>query len=128
MCKKSRKIFVPCGYSTSTIQAFDIIEDKHTLYSGEDYIKTFREFLRKHTKNITAFEKKKMISLIKVELKSHQDAKLCYICQKKSQRKSQYKNYQKFRNHWHDTEKYRGTALGICNLKFNISNEILVVL
>ena len=37
--------------------------------------------LREHAKNISDFEKKKMLALTKEGLKSHEDAKLCYICE-----------------------------------------------
>ena len=37
------------------------------------------------------------------------------------------KNYQKVRDLCHYTNKYRGTAHSICNLKFNVPNEIAVV-
>ena len=66
----------------STIWAFDNIENKHTLYRGEDCMNKFCTSLREQTKNITDFEKKKMLTLTKEELKSHQDAKVCYICGK----------------------------------------------
>ena len=46
-------------------------------------MKTFCETLREHAKNTVAFEKKQMLSLTKEELKSHQDAKVCYICGKR---------------------------------------------
>ena len=72
------------GYSMSTILAFDHIETKHTLYCGKDCMKKFCTSLREHVKTIIAFEKKKMLSLIKEELKSHQDAKVYYICRKES--------------------------------------------
>ena len=42
---------IPCGYSMSTISAFDHIENKHTLYLRKDYIKKFSSFLREHAKN-----------------------------------------------------------------------------
>ena len=61
---------IPCGYSMSTIWAFDNIENKRSLYRGEDCMKNFCESLKKHTKNITDFEKKKMLPLTKEELKS----------------------------------------------------------
>ena len=67
----------------STIWAFDNIENKHTLYRGKDCVKKFCEFLREHAKNITGFEKKKMLPLTKEELKSYHDAKVCYICGKR---------------------------------------------
>ena len=43
-------------------------------------MKMFRTSLRGHAKNITDFEKK--LPLKKEELKSHQDAKVSYICGK----------------------------------------------
>ena len=46
-------------------------------------MKMFRTSLRGHAKNMTDFEKKKkMLPLKKEELKSHQDAKVSYICGK----------------------------------------------
>ena len=53
---------IPCGYSMSTIWAFDYIENKNTLYCGEDCMKTFCESFREHTKNVIDFEKKKSYS------------------------------------------------------------------
>ena len=35
-------------------------------------------------------------------------------------------NYQKVRNYCHYTGKYRGATHSICNLKFNVPNEIAV--
>ena len=67
----------------SKIWWFDQIEDNHTLYHGKDCIKKFFASLRGHTENIIDFENKKMLSLTKEELKSHQDAKVCYSCEKK---------------------------------------------
>ena len=98
---------IPCGYSMSTISEFDHIENKHTLYRGKDCMKKFCESLREHAKNIINFEKKKMISLTKEELKSHQDAKVCHICGKRILKKlSKSINYQKVRDHLYYTGKY----------------------
>ena len=58
---------IPCGYSMSTIWAFDHIENKHTLYCGKDCMKKFCTF-REHAKNIIGFEKKKLLPLTKEEL------------------------------------------------------------
>ena len=81
----------------STIWAFDHIENKHTLYRGKDCIKKFCESLREHAKNIIDFDKKKMLPL-KEELKSYQDAKVCYICGKGFlKRFTNDKNYQNFK-------------------------------
>ena len=43
----------------------------------------FCESSREHAKSIIDFEKKKLLSLTKEELKSHQDAKICSICGKR---------------------------------------------
>ena len=119
---------ITCGYSMSTIWGFDHIENKHTLYRGKDCMKKFWDSLREHAKNIINFEKKKMSLLTKEELKSHQHAKVCYICRKKILKMfAEDINYRKARDHCHYTGKYRGTAHSICNLKFNVPNEIPVV-
>ena len=54
---------IPCGYSISTIWAFDSKENKYNVYRGEDCMKKFCESLRKHAMKIIDFEKKKMIPL-----------------------------------------------------------------
>ena len=115
------------GYSTSVIWAFDNIENKHTLCCGEDCMKKFCESLREHMKNIIDFEKKKMLPLTKEELKSHQDAKVCYICGKRFLNNFVNKNYRKVRDHYHFTGKCRGAAHSMCNLRFNMPNGIPLV-
>ena len=42
---------IPCWYSMSTIQVFNNIENKHTFYGGEDYMKKFYTSLREHASN-----------------------------------------------------------------------------
>ena len=69
-----------------------------------------------------------MLTLTKEELKSHQDAKVCYICGKRFIKKfANDKNHGKVRDHGHYTVKYRGAAHSICILKFNVPNEIPAV-
>ena len=78
-------------------------------------------FLRKHAKNIIDFE-------IKKDLKSHEDAKVCYICGRKILKTfAKDINYRKVRDHCHYTGKYTGTAHSICNLKLNVPDKISVV-
>ena len=61
-----------------------------------------------------------MLPLTKKELKSirsHQDAKVCFICGKRFLKKfADDKNYRKVRDHCHYTGKYRGAAHSVCNL------------
>ena len=124
------KIFehIPTEYSMSRNWGFDYIEDKHTLYHGKDCVKKRCITLREHTKNIIGFEKKKVSSLTKEELKSHQDAKVCYICGERTLKKlSKSINYRKVRDYCYYTGKYRGAAHHASNLNFNVLNEISVV-
>ena len=66
-------------------------------------------------------KRKKMLQLTKEELRSHQDAKVCYNCGKRILKKlSKTTNYRKVRDHCH-------YAYSFSNLKFNVSNETLVV-
>ena len=50
---------IPCGYLVLTIWAFDHIENRESLYRGEDSIKKFCRSLREHAKNVIDFTKKK---------------------------------------------------------------------
>ena len=91
-------------------------------------MKKFGESLRKEAKNILDFEKKILLLLIKEELKSHQGAKACFICGKRILKKlSKSINCWKVRDHCHYRGKYKGAVHSICNLKFNVPNEIPVV-
>ena len=72
--------------------------------------------------------KRKNVTINKGRIKSYQDAKVCYICGKRILKKlSKTLNCRKVRDHCHYTGKYRGSAHSICNLKFNVLNEIPVV-
>ena len=58
----------------------------------------------------------------------YQDAKVCYICGKSFlENFTNDKNCGKVRDHCHSTGKCKGAAHSICNLRFNVPNEILVV-
>ena len=111
----------------STIWGFDHIENKNSLYRGKDCMKKFCDSLKEHAK-IIIFEKKKMLPLTKEELKSYQEAKVCYICEKGILEKfAKDKNYQKVRDHCNYKDKYKDAARSICNLRFNVPDEIPVV-
>ena len=110
--------YIPCEYSMSTIWVFSNIENKHILHRGEDCMK---KSWTEHAENNVTVNKKK-------ELRSHQDAKVCYICGKIIfQKLANSKSYQKVTDHCHYTDKYGGATYGICNLRFNVLSEILVV-
>ena len=74
------------------------------------------------------FEKKGTWPLTQEEWKLHQDAKNCFICGKRIlQKLVKSKKYHKVRDNCYYADKYKGTAQNICNLKFNVPNEIPVV-
>ena len=47
------------------ILGFEHIEEKHTLYRGEDCMNKFCSSLREQAKNIIDFKKKKMVPVTK---------------------------------------------------------------
>ena len=74
--------------------------------------------LKKVRHEVINFKKKKMKLLTKKQLKSYENAKICYICQEKLQINIwKIKKYRKVRDHCHYTGEYRGAAHSICNLK-----------
>ena len=112
----------------STTWAFDSIENKPTLYRGEDSMKKFCESLGEHAKNIIDFQKKKMLPLTKQKIKAYQDGKIFYIFGKRIlKRFANDKSYRKVRDYCHFTSKYSDEAHSTCNLKFNVPNDISVV-
>ena len=115
-------VYIPCGYSVPTIWVFDGIENKHTLYRKKDYMKKLCESFGGHEKNIIDFEKKN-VTFKKGRTKV--TCKVCYICQKRILKVlCKSINYWKVRDHCYYRRKYRGAAYIICNLLFNVPNEI----
>ena len=49
----------PCGYSVWSIWAFDHMENKHTLYCGEDCMKKFYISLKEHATSKLILKKRK---------------------------------------------------------------------
>ena len=112
----------------STIWGFDHIINKHTLYRGKDCMKRFCEFVREHANKIIHFKKRKMIPITNKDLRSYENPKICHLCRKYSIKKLfNDMNYRKVRDHCHCKGKYRTAPQSICNLKFNVPNEIPVV-
>ena len=53
---------IPSGFSMSTIWSFKSIENNHDRYRGKNYMKTFCESLREHTKKIILKRKNEVIN------------------------------------------------------------------
>ena len=115
----------PSGYSIFTPCSFDKSKNKLNYYRGKDCMKKFSKDLREHVSKIINYEKKKMIPLTKEEKIYHNKQKICYIC-KKEFNNNEKKNY-KVRDHCHYTDKYRGAAHNICNLRYKVPKEIPIV-
>ena len=88
-------------------------------------MKKFCKDLTEHATKIINYEKKKMRPLTTKEKIHYNEQEICYICKKEFD-KSDKKNY-KVKDHCHYTGKYRGAAHNICNLRYKIPKEILLV-
>ena len=115
------------GYSLFTHCSFDKTKNKLDCYRGEDCMKNFCLNLREHPTKIINYEKKKMMPLTKKEEENHNKQKVCYICKKEFNTDDSDKKYHKVKDHCHYTEKHRGAAHNICNLRYRISKEIPIV-
>ena len=101
----------------SIISSFRIIENKHDVYRGKDYLQKICESLREHVMKIINFKKK--IST-KEQQESYENAKFCYICKEKFQNKYlKDRKYRKVRDHCHYTE----GAHSIFNLKYRVRKK-----
>ena len=101
------------------------MNQKTNYYRKDDCMKKFFKDLREHVTKIISYEKKKMIPLTAEEKIYRNKQKICYIC-KKEFNNNDKKNY-KVRDHSHYMGKYRGAAHNICNLKYKVPKEILIV-
>ena len=117
----------PAGYSLFTQCSFDEPKNRFDYYRGKDCMKNFCLNLKEHVAKIINHKKKEMIPLTKEEEYKHQKKRTCYICRKPFSVDNENKKYRKVKNHCHYTEKYRGAAHGISNLRYNIPREIPVV-
>ena len=122
----------PSGYSLVTCCSFDKSENEQTYYRGKDCMKKFCDDLKKHVNRIINFEMKPMTPITDKEEESHENQQLCHICEKEfctdKDNENEYKLLRKVRDHCHYIRKYRGAAHSICNLRYKIIKEILVLL
>ena len=83
-------------------------------------MKRFCKDLKDHAIKITDFKKKYMIPLTKEEKDNYNKENICHICKK------EFNNDMKVRDHCHFTDKYRGAAHNMCNLRYKIPENIPV--
>ena len=121
----------PSGYSLFTNCSFDATKNKLDCYKDTDCMERFCKGLRDRAMKIINYEEKEMIPLTDKENKSYEKQKVCYICKKEfstdENNKNAFKLYHKVRDHCHYTEKNRGAAHSICNLRYETPKEIPAV-
>ena len=128
---KKKATHRPSGYSLVTSCSFDKSKTECKYYRGEDCTKIFCKDLKDQATKIINYEMKEMIPLTDEEKETHEDQKMCYICEQEfytdENNKKEFKLKQKVRDHCHYTEKYRGAAHSICNLRYKIPKVIPIV-
>ena len=91
-------------------------------------MKNFCKDLKQHAAKIIMKKNPEMIPLTYEENEFYKKQKVCYICKKElssdENDKKTFRLYHKVRDHCHYTEKYRGAAYNICNLRYRIPKEI----
>ena len=120
--KTKKNKHAPFGYSLFTHCSFDTTKYKFDYFRGKNFIKNVYLNLRDYLAKIIKYEKKKKKkkrndTINKWRKKLHHKQKVCYICTKIISTDND-KNYQKVRDHCRYTEKYRGAAHDISNLRY----------
>ena len=115
------------GYSLFTHCSFDKTKNKLDYYRGNDCMEKFCKDLREHATKIINHEKTEIIPSMRKEEKKHNKQKVCHICKKEFNTDDSDKKHRKVKDHCHCTGKYRGAPHNICNLRYKISKEILIV-
>ena len=122
----AKELHKTSGYFLLTSCSFDKSENKQTYYRARDCMKRFCDDLKEHVTRIVNYEMKPMDPLTEEEKESHENQKLCHICEKKFCTDNN-KRMRKVRDHCHYTGKYRGAAHSKCNLEYIIVKEIPVL-
>ena len=120
-CKKVNKQ-VTCGYSINVVSAHSKTS-KQSYYRGDNAVSDFRKEIRKHLYKFLNIYKQPMIDLTESEIHEYENAKYCHICKKVFGDK---KKHRKVRDHDHYTDKFRGAAHSICNLRYSTQKIIYV--
>ena len=107
-----------------TVWAFNNIENMHTLYLGEDCMKNFCEKRKRGKHNWFWSETNVTVEKRKTKITST-SKNMLQLWKKNLKKLSKRINHRKVIYNY--TDKYRGAAHSISNLKFDMLNEIPVV-
>ena len=94
---------------------FDSTKNKNGYFRGEDCIKRLCEKFIELALEIINYEENEMIPLIDEDIKFYEEQKNCHICKEGICDDENDKN--KVRGHCHYTEKFRGAAHSIFNIR-----------
>ena len=126
-CTEKKAIHEPSGWTIFTNCSLDAAKNKLDYYRGINCIKVLCKKLKDHALKIINYEKTETIPLSEKENKSYQEQDVCQICRKKFNINEKDKKYQKVKDHFHYTGKFRGAAHNNSNLRYKIPKEILLV-
>ena len=111
----------PSCYSQGLICLFDKAKSIHDFYRGKDCIKRFCKNVKEVAIEISNYKEQEMIPLTDKEIKFYERQKVCQVCKKVFCRNgnngNEFKLNKKVKDHCHFTEKFRGAAHNICNLR-----------
>ena len=104
---------------------FDSTKNKNGYFRGEDCIKRLCEMFIELALEIINYEENEMIPLIDEDIKFYEEQKNCHICKEGICDDENDKN--KVRDHCHYTEKFRGAAHSIFNIRYKVPKEIPII-
>ena len=116
---------IPSGCACSLTCFFDSTKNKNGYFRGEDCIKRLCEKFIELALEIINYEENEMIPLIDEDIKFYEEQKNCHICKEGICDDENDKN--KVRGHCHYTEKFRGAAHSIFNIRYKVPKEIPII-
>ena len=78
---EKKATYRPSRYDLVTCCSFDKSKNECKYYRGEDCMKIFCKDLKGQVMKIINYEKKEMIPLTEEEKETHENQKICYICE-----------------------------------------------
>ena len=103
------------------VTSYDSNKNMHRFYRGKDCTEKLCKDLKDPAMEVINAEKKEMIPLIDDEKVYREKRKYYHICKREfynDEESKYFKKYHKVRDHDHYTEKYRGAAHSIRNLRY----------
>ena len=128
--KEKPSINLQVGHCLQSVHL--IIKKGFNYYRGIYCIKKWCEKVKDRAMEIINYKEEEMLPLTDEEIKCYKWEKVYHICKNsfvtmKVKKKNEFKLFQKVRDHCHYKGKFREAAHSICNLRYKIPKEILIV-